>query len=226
MRLLHPRHDHAGGGLSRRKPETERDRRQECARRQSVPLRHACSHRARSHARRRHDAGEAMMNKPFIPSRRDVLAGGGALVVSFSLTGLVREALADETVAPKPLALTAVDSFLAIDSAGLVTIYSGKVDLGTGVRTALTQIAAEELDVPLSKVTIVQGDTALTPDQGPTFGSLAIQIGGVQIRNACAMAKSALLDLAAEELGANAAELKVAGGIIRSGDKQTSYGEL
>jgi nicotinate dehydrogenase subunit B len=167
-----------------------------------------------------------MMNKPFIPSRRDVLAGGGALVVSFSLTGPVREALADETVAPKPLALTAVDSFLAIDSAGLVTIYSGKVDLGTGVRTALTQIAAEELDVPLSKVTIVQGDTALTPDQGPTFGSLAIQIGGVQIRNACAMAKSALLDLAAKELGANAAELKVGGGMIGSGDKQTSYGEL
>jgi nicotinate dehydrogenase subunit B len=166
------------------------------------------------------------MNKPFIPSRRDVLKTGGALVVSFSLAGPAREAFADETVAPKPLALTAVDSFLAIDSAGLVTIYSGKVDLGTGVRTALTQIAAEELDVPLSKVTIVQGDTALTPDQGPTFGSLAIQIGGVQIRNACAMAKSALLDLAAKQLGASAAELKVAGGIIRSGDKQTSYGEL
>ena len=85
---------------------------------------------------------------------------------------------------PKPVALTEVDSFVAIDSAGAVTIYSGKVDLGTGVRTALTQIAAEELDVPLSKVTIVQGDTALTPDQGPTFGSLAIQIGGMQIRNA------------------------------------------
>jgi nicotinate dehydrogenase subunit B len=166
------------------------------------------------------------MNKPFIPSRRDVLKTGGALVVSFSLAGPAREALADETVAPKPLAPTAVDSFLAIDSAGLVTIYSGKVDLGTGVRTALTQIAAEELDVPLSKVTIVQGDTALTPDQGPTFGSLAIQIGGVQIRNACAMAKSALLDLAAKRLGASAAELKVVDGIIRSGDKQTGYGEL
>src|SRR6201987_1863128 len=88
------------------------------------------------------------------------------------------------------------------------------------------QIAAEELDVPLSKVTVVQGDTALTPDQGPTFGSLAIQIGGVQIRNACAAARSALLYLAAKQLGASAAELKVADGIVRSGDRQVNYGEL
>ncbi len=166
------------------------------------------------------------MGKPFIPSRREVLKSGGALVVSFSFGGPAREALAEEAVAGKPLALTAVDSFLAIDSVGAVTIYSGKVDLGTGVRTALTQIAAEELDVPLSKVTVVQGDTALTPDQGPTFGSLAVQIGGVQIRNACALAKSALIELAAKQLGAGVAELKVADGIIRSGDKQASYGEL
>jgi nicotinate dehydrogenase subunit B len=167
-----------------------------------------------------------MMGKPFIPSRRDILKSGGALVVSFSFGGPAREALAEDAVAPKPVALTAVDSFVAIDSAGAVTIYSGKVDLGTGVRTALTQIAAEELDVPLSKVTIVQGDTALTPDQGPTFGSLAIQIGGVQIRNACALAKSTLIDLAAKQLGTGVAELKVADGVVRSGDKQTSYGEL
>jgi nicotinate dehydrogenase subunit B len=166
-----------------------------------------------------------MMGKPFIPSRRDVLKSGGALVVSFSFAGAASQA-AESSVAGKPLALTAVDSFLAIDSAGAVTIYSGKVDLGTGVQTALTQIAAEELDVPLRRVTIVQGDTALTPDQGPTFGSLAIQIGGVQIRNACAMAKGALLDLAAKQFGASAADLKVADGVIRSGDKQASYGEL
>ena len=166
------------------------------------------------------------MGKPFIPSRRDILKSGGALVVSFSFGGAAREALAEDAVAPKPVALTAVDSFVAIDSAGAVTIYSGKVDLGTGVRTALTQIAAEELDVPLSKVTIVQGDTALTPDQGPTFGSLAIQIGGVQIRNACALAKTTLIDLAAKQLGANVAELKVADGIIRTGDRHVSYGQL
>jgi nicotinate dehydrogenase subunit B len=167
-----------------------------------------------------------MMGKPFIPSRRDVLKTSGALIVSFSFIGAARQAFAQDAIAAKPLALTAVDSFLAIDSGGAVTIYSGKVDLGTGVRTALTQVAAEELDVPLSKVIVVQGDTALTPDQGPTFGSLAIQIGGVQIRNACAVARSALLELAAKQLGASVADLKVADGVVRSGDRQVNYGEL
>ena len=77
-------------------------------------------------------------------SRRDVLKGGGALVVSFSFAGTLDEILAQGT---KPLALTEVDSFLAIDAGGEVTLYSGKVDLGTGVATALPQIVAEELDV-------------------------------------------------------------------------------
>ncbi|MGO9401434.1 MAG: molybdopterin cofactor-binding domain-containing protein [Xanthobacteraceae bacterium] len=166
------------------------------------------------------------MSKPFIPSRRDVLKTGGALVVGFSLAGHAQQGFAEQTAAAKPLALTSVDTFLAIDSAGAVTIYSGKVDLGTGVRTALAQIAAEELEVPFRSVTIVQGDTALTPDQGPTFGSLSIQVGGVQIRNACALAKNALLELAAKHLGANVTELKTADGVIRSGDKKVGYGEL
>jgi len=166
------------------------------------------------------------MSKPFIPSRRDVLKTGGALVVGFSLAGHAQQGFAEQTAAAKPLALTSVDTFLAIDSTGAVTIYSGKVDLGTGVRTALAQIAAEELEVPFRSVTIVQGDTALTPDQGPTFGSLSIQVGGVQIRNACALAKNALLELAAKHLGANVTELKTADGVIRSGDKEVGYGEL
>src|SRR6516165_9393814 len=115
-------------------------------------------------------------------SRRDVLKGGGALVVSFSLAGALGEALAQGA---KSLALTEVDSFLAIDAGGAVTLYSGKVDLGTGVATALPQIVADELDVPLNRVKL-EGDTALTPDQGPTWGSLSIQIGGMQLRNAAA----------------------------------------
>ena len=94
----------------------------------------------------------------------------------------------------EPLALTEVDAFLAIDAQGRVTVYSGKVDLGTGVRTALAQIAADELDVPFGRVRIVEGDTALTPDQGKTWGSLTIQVGGVQIRNAAATARAALVE--------------------------------
>jgi CO/xanthine dehydrogenase Mo-binding subunit len=109
-----------------------------------------------------------------LPNRRDLLKAGGALVVAFSVSGRLAPALAQGGPAAKPVAPDEVDSFLAIDGQGNVTVYSGKVDLGTGVRTALTQIAADELDVPLSRVTIVEGDTALTPDQGPTYGSLSI----------------------------------------------------
>jgi nicotinate dehydrogenase subunit B len=166
------------------------------------------------------------MSKPYIPSRRDFLKDGGALVVGFSLAGQLQDVFAQEAATTKPLALTSVDTFLAIDSMSAVTVYSGKVDLGTGVRTALAQIVAEELDVPFSSVKIVQGDTALTPDQGPTFGSLSIQIGGVQIRNAAAVAKSALLDLAVTRLGVPVPELTVVDGVISGGGKQVSYGEL
>ena len=91
------------------------------------------------------------MNKHFIPSRRDVLKGGGALVVSFSLAGQLDAALAQGARRGKPLALTEVDSFLAIDAKGMVTVYSGKVDLGTGVRHRAPQIVAEELDVPMAR---------------------------------------------------------------------------
>src|SRR5713101_7338406 len=156
-------------------------------------------------------------------SRRDVLKGGGALVVSFSLAGAPGEALAQGA---KPLALTEVDSFLAIDASGVVTFYSGKVDLGTGVATALPQMVADELDVPLNRLKLVQGDTALTPDQGPTWGSLSIQIGGMQLRNAAATAKAALLDEAAKRLGAKQDELKVVDGVVSAGGKRVSYGEL
>src|SRR5215475_3289604 len=158
-------------------------------------------------------------------SRRDVLKGSGALVVSFSLAGAYEAALAQGTTA-KPLALTEVDSFLAIDPKGVVTVYSGKVDLGTGVATALPQIVADELDVPLDAIKLVQGDTALTPEQGKTWGSLSIQIGGMQLRNAAATAKAALLDEAAKRLNTKRENLKVAAGVITAGNKRVTYGEL
>jgi len=157
-------------------------------------------------------------------SRRDVLKGGGALVVSFSFAG----AVVGETLAQgaKPLVLTEVDSFLAVDAGGEVTLYSGKVDLGTGVATALPQIVADELDVPLNRIKLIQGDTALTPDQGPTWGSLSIQIGGMQLRNAAATAKAALLEEAAKRLGSKKEDLKVVDGVVSAGNKRVGYGEL
>ena len=159
-------------------------------------------------------------------SRRDVLKGGGALVVAFSLGGA--DAFAQGPAPAKSVALTDVDAFLAIDRAGTVTVYSGKVDLGTGVATALRQIVADELDVAMASVDLVQGDTALTPDQGITFGSLTIQNGGMQLRQAAATARSALLDEAAKRLNATKTDLSVADGVIssRAGNAKASYAEL
>ncbi|HEY4135494.1 MAG TPA: molybdopterin cofactor-binding domain-containing protein [Alphaproteobacteria bacterium] len=169
------------------------------------------------------------MNITFTPSRRDILKGSGALVVAFSLNPPL-EALAQDTSAmpPKSVALDQVDTFLAIDDNGKVVVYSGKVDLGTGVRMGMTQIVADELDVPLANVDVIEGDTALTPDQGPTYGSQSIQSGGVQIRQAAATARKALFEEAAKQLNAKPEDLVVAEGVIgsKAGGKTVSYGEL
>ncbi len=160
-------------------------------------------------------------------SRRDFLKGTGVLVVSSTLVPLVASC-ARGSAATRTLAPDQVDAFLAIDARGGVTVYSGKVDLGTGVRTALTQIAADELDVPLDLVTVIEGDTALTPDQGVTSGSLSIEKGGMQIRQAAATARRALVQQAAQRLGIPAGDLVVENGTVRSrsGGTQATYGEL
>jgi CO/xanthine dehydrogenase Mo-binding subunit len=159
-------------------------------------------------------------------SRRDFLKTSGVLVVSFSLPNLFGEALAKPGLPGKTVALDQVDGFLAIDSKGMVTAYSGKVDLGTGVYTALKQMVAEELSVPLAHVTLVQGDTMLTPDQGPSYGSLSIQKGGVQLRQAAATAREVLLDKAAQRLGKPKEKLSIKDGRISGGGKNIGYGKL
>src|SRR5260221_7663405 len=161
--------------------------------------------------------------------RRSLLQATGALIVTFSLMpGLAR---AQPIAAAKTVSPDRVDGFLAIDRDGSVLVYSGKVDLGTGVRTALTQIVAEELDVPMSRVTVVQGDTALTPDQGTTSGSLSIQNGGMQLRRAAATARRALLEKAAAELALDVSALAVRDGIViaknaRDGARKLPIGTL
>ncbi|GAC1416114.1 MAG: xanthine dehydrogenase family protein molybdopterin-binding subunit [Candidatus Velthaea sp.] len=160
-------------------------------------------------------------------NRRDLLKAGGALIVSFSLAGSVAPRAARAGTI-KSEAIDDVDAFLAIQPDGKVMVYSGKVDLGTGVRTAMTQIAAEELSVPFERVEVIQGDTGLTPDQGTSAGSLSIQIGGMQIRQAAATARQALMHSAAERLAVKADDLSIADGVIRSksSGKQVAYAEL
>ncbi len=172
----------------------------------------------------------------FDAARRRVLLTGGALLVGFSASRVWAADIVPGQTASQPeavkqakiLQLDQVDGFISIDAAGQVTVYSGKVDLGTGVQTALAQMAGEELSVPMNMVTVIQGDTLLTPDQGPTYGSLTIQQAGVQIRQAAATARDALLGLAAQQLKMDKASLVVKDGQIAPAGTDTgvSYAQL
>ena len=159
-------------------------------------------------------------------TRREFLVGTGALVVSFSLAPAVR---AQTAGAGKPVAPDQVDSFLAVGKNGTVTMYTGKVDIGTGIRVALPQMVAEELDIALDKIKLIEGDTALTPDQGPTWGSLSVQVAGVQLRQAAATARKALVEMAAQRLGKPAADLGVRDGVVfvvAEPQRRVSYADL
>src|SRR5918999_1107291 len=138
--------------------------------------------------------------------RRDFLKASGALVVGFSMLG---SAGASAPRTAKPVAKEAVDSWLTIGADNRVTIYCGKVDLGTGTRTALAQMAAEELDVPFDRIEMVMGDTATTPDQWLTAANLTIFQGGSELRRAAASARRTLVERAAQRLGVSPAELVV-----------------
>lgn len=112
----------------------------------------------------------------------------------------------------------ALSQWVAFPAPGKVTIFSGKVEIGQGVLTAMVQLAAEELDVAASAIAIESGDTERTPNEGFTAGSQSIQFGGVALRQACAEVRAAFLRRTAEKLGCDAAELSIADGrIMRNG---------
>jgi len=161
-------------------------------------------------------------------SRRDVLKSA-ALTVGFALAGpqAVLEAAA-QAVSGRVLDPKLVDAFLGINADGSVTLFSGKVDLGQGLRIGLRQIVAEELGVAIERITMIEGDTALTPDQGRTAGSNGIQQGGVQIRQAAATARQALVALASKRLNVPTGDLLVVDGEVRpkSGGSGARFADL
>ena len=130
--------------------------------------------------------------------RRDFLRTGGAIIVSFAFDAALPETGSAQADLGKPVDPREVDSFLAIHNDGSVTIYTSKVDVGTGLRIAMSQMVAEELDIPVDRITVVEGDTALTPNQGGTGGSTGIPQGAVELRRAAATARQALLKMGAQ----------------------------
>ena len=109
---------------------------------------------------------------------------------------------------------------------GTVSIASGKVELGQGIATALLQIAAEELDVDLSRIRLLPASTAYSPDEGVTSGSLSIQDGGKALREACAKLRMLLLQKASRRFDIPVEKLKVENGTIRDGNIKVTYWEL
>lgn len=154
-------------------------------------------------------------------SRRALLGSAAALMVAFTLP---RAAAATGKITDP----AEVDGFLAIGADGRVTVYCGKVDLGQGLRIAIRQLAAEELGIGVDAVALIEGDTLLTPDQGPTAGSTGVAKGGVQIRQAAATARQALIRLAAARLEVAPEELDLRDGEVapRSGGRSIGMGDL
>src|ERR1700759_3672490 len=129
-----------------------------------------------------------------------------------------------------PLSLASnpvLGQWIRVRSDGIVEVRSGKVELGQGVLTALAQIAAEELDVNVTRVQMIAAGTDLSPYEGFTPGSLSIQNSGAALRQVCAEARALYLAVAAAKLAVTPDELEVADGQINApGDSATSYWEL
>src|SRR5215475_6357300 len=166
------------------------------------------------------------MNAPRL-TRRDFTAGLGGIVLSFNLSPQLASAQ-DKPRLPGSLDTNRMlDAWLRIGADGKVTVFTGKVELGQGVVTALAQIAAEELDVSLAQVTMVPADTGRTPNEGQTAGSQSVENSGTALRLAGAEVRAILLELAAKRFNVAADTLTVSDGVISATDgRKVSYGEL
>jgi nicotinate dehydrogenase subunit B len=158
--------------------------------------------------------------------RRDFFAvlGGGIVVL------LDDEIYAQETGGPRRGGGGAVPveigAWLHIGESGVVTVYTGKVEVGQNARTSLTQAVVEELHAPPASVTLVMGDTGLTPFDMGTVGSMTTPRMWPQIRRAAAAAREMLLDLAAQKWNVDRATLTIADGKVSAGARSAGFGEL
>jgi CO/xanthine dehydrogenase Mo-binding subunit len=163
------------------------------------------------------------------PSRRQVLAGGGAVIVSFSL-GTARAQAPQPQSPPLPGSLKEtplLDSWIRIDADGSITVVTGKAELGQGIKTALLQVAGEELGTGIERMKLVTADTARTPNEGYTSGSQSMPNSATAIRNAAAQVREILLARAAERLGTEIDHVKLRDGTVTSDDgKSIGIGEL
>ena len=161
-------------------------------------------------------------------SRRQFGTGAGALLVSFvipnnGVLGQVVEAAAPVSFAKNPR----LEGWIRLDGDGIVTVFTGKAELGQGIQTAIAQIVAEELDVPMEAVRVNGPDTRRGPDEGYTYGSQSIEQSGTALRSASAQARSRLMEAASRRLGMPAESLTVENGVVHaSNGGRVTYAEL
>ena len=144
------------------------------------------------------------MDNPKKLSRRAVLMGAGALVVSvgapLSVETLIGLNSAHAQGTKPPLTPDQLSSYIAVNADGTVSAFFGKMDMGQGLFTSIGQMVAEELDVPFKAVKVIMGDTATSVNQGGASGSTGIQFGGKQMRAAAAEARRVLIEMASAHL--------------------------
>ncbi|MBI3050627.1 MAG: xanthine dehydrogenase family protein molybdopterin-binding subunit [Acidobacteria bacterium] len=168
-------------------------------------------------------------------SRRDFMKRSGALVVAFSAARLATDlGLAPDSVSAQGIngiGSPNLDSWVAVGADGRVTAYTGKCELGTGLYTAQMQLVAEELCVPMDRLTLIQCDTSMTPDQGTTSGAQShpTNFNHANLALACATAREALVQMASRRLGVPVEQLTAVDGVVAvRGDasRRVAYGEL
>src|SRR3954469_14579330 len=151
-------------------------------------------------------------------NRREFLQTGGALVVTFSMPAWAQKLPGALERAPQ------IDSWIRVGADGGITVFTGKAELGQGVKTAILQIAAEQLAVDMQAIKLVTADTARTPNEGYTAGSNSMKDSGTAVLHAAAQAREILIGEAAKRLGAPAEALTAERGEIRTRDgKRISY---
>jgi CO/xanthine dehydrogenase Mo-binding subunit len=178
-------------------------------------------------------------HQPHIDTGRRRFLTTGALLVSFTLLPRPRDAFGQtitteagtftETAPKLPGSLKttpALDAWIRIDTAGKVTVCTGKAELGTGISTAFMQLAAEQLDLEPQAITLITADTGETPNEGYTAGSHSVADSGTAIFNAAAQVRTLLLQTAAAQLQVDASTLATQGGQIVAPDgRRLSYGD-
>ena len=159
-------------------------------------------------------------------NRRDFFAVlGGGVVVMLLDDDLYAQETGGRGRGPRQLPQD-LGAWLHIGENGIVTVYSGKVEVGQNARTSLTQAVAEELHAPVASIRMVMADTELTPYDVGTAGSQTTPQMWPVIRRAAAMARETLIDLAAQKWMVDRAAIQVADGKVTAGSRSAGFGEL